>query len=93
MLYSSKSLSKWVCVVNLPPLKPIHADSSLLQLKLEKFRQLSTDELITSLRPGQTGSLKVRPDGAILDGHHRIKILRERGINVDGLPREIIHRS
>jgi hypothetical protein len=25
----------------------------------------------------------------ILDGHHRIKVLRERGMNVDTLPREI----
>lgn len=77
----------------LPPLKPVHTDSALLHLKLEKFRQLSTDELITSLLPGQPGALKVRPDGAILDGHHRIKVLRERGVNVDRLPREIIARS
>lgn len=79
--------------MDLPPLKPIHSDNALLQLKLEKFRQLATDELMRSLLPGQAGSLKVRPDGAILDGHHRIKVLRERGVNVDRLPREIIPRS
>jgi len=25
----------------------------------------------------------------ILDGHHRLKVLRERGVNVNTLPREI----
>jgi hypothetical protein len=32
-------------------------------------------------------------DGTILDGHHRIKILKSRGVNVDVLPREIIVRK
>jgi hypothetical protein len=27
-----------------------------------------------------------------MDGHHRIKVLRERGIDVDILPREIWER-
>jgi len=51
---------------------------------------LTTDVLQNSLLPGQTGSLKTRPDGTILDGHHRIYILRRRGVDVDALPREII---
>ena len=34
------------------------------------------------------GALKVHPDGTVIDGHHRIEILRERGIEVDQLPRE-----
>ncbi len=54
---------------------------------------MSTDALILSLLPDQDGSLKVRPDGTILDGHHRIKILRSRGVNVDGLPREVVSRK
>ena len=40
--------------------------------------------------PISQGSLKVRPEGTILDGHHRIKILRDRGVDVDSLPRELI---
>ena len=44
-------------------------------------------------KPGQSGSLKARPDGTVLDGHHRLKILRERGIDIDALPREIIGRD
>ncbi len=73
-----------------PPLKPLHTDSSLIKSKLEKYGKLTDRELIDSLKPGQRGSLKVRPDGTIVDGHHRIKILRDRGVDVDGLPREII---
>ncbi len=73
-----------------PPLKPLHTDSSLIKSKLEKYGKLTDRELIDSLKPGQQGSLKVRPDGTIVDGHHRIKILRDRGVDVDGLPWEII---
>jgi hypothetical protein len=29
----------------------------------------------------------------MLDGHHRIKILRDRGVDVDALPREIIDKQ
>jgi ParB-like chromosome segregation protein Spo0J len=49
----------------------------------------ASDELLESLLPGRFVCLKTRPDGMILDGHHRIKVLRERGVNVDTLPREI----
>ncbi len=75
-----------------PPLEALHPDHTLLSLKLEQFRRLTTAEIITSLTPGQASALKVRADGTILDGHHRIKVLRERGINVDRLPREVIAR-
>lgn len=76
-----------------PPLSPLHADSSLNPLKITKYEKLPTRELIDSLKPGEEGSLKVRPDGTMIDGHHRIKILRVRGINVDELPREIIPKT
>jgi hypothetical protein len=62
-----------------PPLKPLHADDSLIRLKMEEYAKGSTDALIASLAPGQAGCLKTRPDGTIVDGHHRIKILRDRG--------------
>jgi hypothetical protein len=57
-------------------------------MKLDEFRRLSTGELIESLALGGPGALKARPDGTVLDGHHRIVVLRERGVNVDTLPRE-----
>ncbi|MBI1765214.1 MAG: hypothetical protein HYR56_27695 [Acidobacteria bacterium] len=73
-----------------PPLKQLHADHSLIESKLAPFRMLTTTELLASLKPGQPGALKTRPDGTMLDGHHRILVLRERGVEVDVLPREII---
>lgn len=76
-----------------PPLVPIHADDTLIASKLAKYRTLDTDVLIGSLRPGSTNSLKARSDGTMLDGHHRIKVLRERGIDVDSLPREVIAKE
>jgi len=76
-----------------PPLKPLHPPSSLSPAKLAQLEKLSTDALKRSLLPGQPHSLKARLDGTMLDGHHRIHILRQRGIKVDALPCEIIQRQ
>ena len=73
-----------------PPLTPLHADSTLNQVKLDKFARLTTEELIESLKPDQPGSLKARADGTMIEGHHRIRILRDRAVDVDSLPREIV---
>jgi hypothetical protein len=79
--------------MNQSPLKPLHSDEALSPAKLDKFRKLSDEELIESLQPGQDGSLKARPDGTVLEGNHRLKILRERRFDVDALPREIIAKD
>jgi hypothetical protein len=73
-----------------PPLRPLHPDASLSLAKLDEMKHRTTDVLKHSVLPGQKDSLKTRPDGTILDGHHRIYILRGRGVDVDALPREII---
>jgi hypothetical protein len=78
--------------MNQSPLKSLHNENDLIALKLEYFRRVSTEDLIESLKPEKTGALKVKSDGTIMDGHHRIKVLRERGIDVDILPREIWER-
>ncbi len=78
--------------MNQPPLKLLYSEAVLIKLKLEYFRTISTDELIKSLKPETTNALKTRSDGTIMDGNHRIKVLRERGFEVDGLPREIWER-
>lgn len=78
--------------MNQPPLKFLHAESDLIELKLEYFRQISTEDLLESLKPEKTGALKTKADGTIMDGHHRITILRERGVDVEKLPREIWER-
>jgi hypothetical protein len=75
------------------PLKPLHRDDQLVPGKLKQFDKLTTEVLIESLRPGKQGCLKARPDGTMIDGHHRIKILRGRGVDVNGLPREVIPRD
>ncbi len=72
------------------PLKPLHASTSLIESKLKHFQSLSVEELRRSLVPGQEHALKVRPDGPILAGHHRISVLESKGVDVDRLPREII---
>jgi hypothetical protein len=65
----------------------------LSQAKLNHYARLTSTELIRSLEPGQIGALKTRPDGTVIDGHHRIAILRDRGVDVDRLPREILVKS
>jgi hypothetical protein len=77
----------------LPGLRPLHADDALSPAKLAKLSQLTTEFLLHSLLPGQEHSLKTRPDGTMLDGHHRIRILRSRGLDVDSLPRDIVERA
>ena len=73
-----------------PPLQPLHPDSSLNAGKLAKMERLPTEVLLASLVPGLRDCLKTRSDGTILDGHHRIHILRKRGVDVDRLPRDIV---
>jgi len=77
----------------MPPLISLHADESLIPSKLKSYERLTTQQLIDSLKPGQSGSLKTRPDGTMVDGHHRIKVLRDRGVAVDDLPREVIPKD
>jgi hypothetical protein len=76
-----------------PPLKPPHSANSLDAGKLAKMRKALTEALLASLLPPLKDCLKTRPDGTILDGHHRIWVLRERGVDVDILPRDIIGRD
>jgi len=76
-----------------PPLRSLHSDRDLSPPKLAYFERQKTDALIQSLALGQAASLKARPDGTILDGHHRIFILRKRGVDVDALPREVMAKE
>jgi len=76
-----------------PPLKFLHTEETLVSSKLAVFNRLSTDEIVSSLAPGQPSCLKTRPDGTIIDGHHRIQILRKREVAVDDLPRQVIPKE
>ena len=62
-------------------------------MKLEQFRKLPTEQILESLKIGQAYSLTARPDGTLIEGHHRIKVRRERGIDVDALLREIVRKD
>ena len=73
-----------------PPLKPLHPETLLSPAKLTKIESLDTDVIKRSPMPGQKDCLKTRPDGTILDGHHRVYVLRKRGVDVDALEREIV---
>ena len=75
-----------------PKLQFLHSEDAMSPVKLEAFRRLSNDAIKSSLHPGQPDSLKVRPDGTVLDGHHRLSVLLERGENIHQLPREIMER-
>jgi hypothetical protein len=73
-----------------PPLTPLHGVALLSSSKLAIFERLDTDALKRSLALDQEHCLKARPDGTMLDGHHRVHVLRLRQVDVDALPREII---
>lgn len=77
-----------------PPLRYIHADktfaSGISRLALEYWRKRVTDEIVESLRPGKTESLKVKSDGRILNGNVRVRVLEERGYDIHNLEREIV---
>ena len=76
-----------------PPLKFLHPEQSLSKAKLMQMERLTTEFIKLTLSPGREDCLKARPDGTLLDGHHRIYILRSRGIDVDSLPREVVVKS
>ena len=80
-------------IVGHPPLKSLHAESTLNEAKIQMFSRISDEDLIESLKPGQPGALKARPDGTVMDGHHRLRVLRDRGVAVDQLPRDVIPKE
>jgi hypothetical protein len=56
-------------------------------MDLVGVRKMSTDDIIESLKPGSNEPLRVKSDGTIVDGNTRIKVLEERGVDVNNLPR------
>jgi hypothetical protein len=57
---------------------------------LEYWRRQTTEIIVESLQPGNSESLKVKPDGRIMNGNVRIKVLEERSYDVNGIPREMV---
>jgi len=77
-----------------PSLKRIHSDATItsgsIRFSYDFWRQQATDDIVQSLRPGANEALRSKPDGRIINGNTRIKVLEERGFDVNTLPREVI---
>ena len=57
----------------------------------EFWKNKTTAEIIESLKPGsEYGPLTVKPNGTVMQGNTRIKILEERGVDVNQLERVIL---
>ena len=73
------------------PLKRLHPDelyeSRRYKLSLDYWRTQSTQDIVRSLAAGAREPLIARDDGTVMQGNTRIKVLQERGYNVDALPR------
>jgi hypothetical protein len=77
-----------------PHLRRIHSDQTLetgsSRIALEYWRQQSTADIVQSLQRGNAEALQVKPDGRIMNGNTRIKVLEERGFDIHSLPREVL---
>ncbi len=71
---------------NEPPLKLPH--TSLKQDVLHYLSQQSTEAIVDSLQPGRREALIVKAVGTVLNGNHPVNALRQRGYDVNSLPRE-----
>jgi hypothetical protein len=70
-------------------LHPTYETDQKAKRSLEYWRQKSTEEIIQSLEPrvGNQEALTVKPDGTVVQGNTRTKVLEERGVDVNSLPR------
>ena len=77
-----------------PQLQRIHSDATLMsgsnKFSYEYWSKQSAADIVRSLHPGSKEALRVKPDGRIFNGNTRIKVLEERGFDINRLPREII---
>ncbi len=78
-----------------PKLQRIHSDDTILagsnRFSFDHWSKQATDDIVKSLRPGSVDSLKIKPDGRVFDGNTRIKVLQDRGFDVNSLPREVLN--
>jgi RHS repeat-associated protein len=76
------------------PLTRLHSDATIMENNpsgYEFWKNKTTAEIIESLKPGsEYGPLTVKPNGTVMQGNTRIKILEERGVDVNQLERVIL---
>ena len=72
-----------------PPLRRLHDDRTTMGRagSYDYWSRVPTDRIIRSLRPGEDEPLIVDENGTIWQGNTRIKVLQDRGCNVNNLPR------
>lgn len=83
-----------------PSIRRLHPDETYetdprAKRSLEYWRQRTTNEIIESLQPdpGNREGLTVKPDGIVVQGNTRLKVLEERGLDVNSLPRAILNEG
>lgn len=78
-----------------PPLQLLHSDSTIKSpsSNYESLKKEPTESIVKSLKPGQPEPLKVTEEGKVMDGNTRVKILQERGVDVNSLPRTTYKKS
>jgi hypothetical protein len=77
------------------PLQLIHPDTTYehdprAKRSLDFWRSKPTNDTVESLKPGTKEPLKAYPDGRVRDGNTRVRVLHERGYDVNSLPRVIL---
>jgi hypothetical protein len=76
---------------NQPPLSRLHPDSTLTgpgnASSYNYWSKQPTPDIIDSLKPGSEEPLTVDSNGKVWQGNTRIKILQDRGVDVNSLPR------
>jgi hypothetical protein len=70
-----------------PELTPLHGNDTLNKDTLDYWRKQSDDNIVKSLTSGGDEQLTIRPDGTVLQGNHRITVLKERGYDTSNLYR------
>jgi hypothetical protein len=78
---------------SLVPLSRLHGDAIITGGNASSYqfwKGKSTEEIIESLKPGSRfGELTVKPSGVVMNGNTRIKVLEERGVDVNAIERVI----
>jgi hypothetical protein len=71
-----------------PPLRLPYSEETLTShAGYTYWERRSSEDIIESLQPDAESPLTVGPDGTVLQGNTRVYILRQRGFDVNSLPR------
>ena len=60
----------------------LHDDNALIPSKLKRFRKLDDAAIEESLQAPGDERLRIRSDGTVMQGNHRVKVLEERGYDL-----------